>query len=203
MNIAAPLKAIREFNLANFIFNEKNNFAVLRWGEGVIIGAIAMIFIGATIPPKIEEVEVVKVVEKPVVVKEPVYLNKYDKQQIQCMATNTYFEAGFEPKQGKIAVNNVVMNRVNDKRFPQTPCGVINQKARGVCQFSWKCEGGKRITDWAAYRRAKEVAEHVYLGNYQDVTGGAKFYHADYVRPSWSNVFDRTTKIGAHIFYRG
>ena len=54
-----------------------------------------------------------------------------------------------------------------------------------------------------AYRKAVEVAEDVYLGNYDDVTSGAKFYHADYVRPSWGRVFDRTTKIGYHIFYRG
>ena len=52
-------------------------------------------------------------------------------------------------------------------------------------------------------RKAKEIAEHVYLGNYRDVTSGAQFYHADYVSPSWARVFDRTIKIGAHIFYEG
>ena len=119
------------------------------------------------------------------------------------MAENTYFEAGHEPVKGRIAVNNVVLNRVKDDRFPDSPCAVINQRTGGVCQFSWKCEGGKRIGDWAAYRKAKEIAENVYLGNYRDVTGGAQFYHADYVRPSWARVFDRTTKIGAHIFYEG
>jgi spore germination cell wall hydrolase CwlJ-like protein len=152
---------------------------------------------------KVVKVPEIKVIEKEVVVKEPVYLSKHDKQQIQCMAENTYFEAGHEPYKGRIAVNNVVLNRVKDKRFPKTPCAVINQKARGVCQFSWKCEGGKRIGDMAAYRKAKDIAENVYLGNYGDVTNGAKFYHADYVSPSWGRVFARTTKIGAHIFYRG
>ena len=95
------------------------------------------------------------------------------------------------------------MNRAKDNRFPSTPCGVINQRASGVCQFSWKCEGGKRIRDGVAFAKAKEIAEHVYLGNYGDVTRGAKFYHADYVSPGWGRVFARTTKIGAHIFYRG
>lgn len=189
------------------IFEKLEDFPFLRWGEGFCFGVIAALIIAiiAYKGPEIKYVKVpeVKVIEKPVVVKKPVYLSKYDRQQIQCMATNTYFEAGHEPVKGRIAVNNVVMNRANDKRFPSTPCGVINQKARGVCQFSWKCEGGKQVRDWAAFRKAKEIAEHVYLGNYGDVTGGAKFYHADYVRPGWGRVFDRTTKIGAHIFYRG
>lgn len=188
-------------------FEQLEDFPLLRWAEGFCFGVIAILMVAILTykGPEVKYVKVpeVKVIEKEKIVKKPVYLSKYDKQQIQCMATNTYFEAGHEPVKGRIAVNNVVMNRANDKRFPSTPCAVINQKARGVCQFSWKCEGGKQVRDWAAFRKAKEIAEHVYLGNYGDVTGGAKFYHADYVRPSWGRVFDRTTKIGAHIFYRG
>lgn len=190
------------------LFERRHDFPFLRWGEGFLLGIAFAATAAAAMPNKEPQVKIVKVpevkvIEKPVVVKKPVYLSKHDKQQIQCMATNTYFEAGHEPIKGRIAVNNVVMNRAKDDRFPSTPCGVINQKARGVCQFSWKCEGGKRIRDWAAYRKAVEIAENVYLGNYGDVTKGAKFYHADYVRPGWGRVFDRTTKIGAHIFYRG
>jgi len=187
-------------------FDRKIDFPYIRWAEGFGIGVVAVLGFAAAVPakePEIKFVEVEKIVEKPVVVKEPVYLNSYDRQQIQCMAENTYFEAAHEPYKGRIAVNNVVLNRVKDKRFPKTPCAVINQKARGVCQFSWKCEGGKRIGDQAAYRKAKEIAENVYLGNYGDVTKGAKFYHANYVNPSWGRVFNKTVVIGAHIFYRG
>ena len=190
------------------LFENRKDFPYLRWAEGFVLGTIAVTGVALATPTKQPEVQIVKVPvvqvkEKKIVVKEPVYLNKHDQQQIRCMAENTYFEAGHEPTKGKIAVNNVVLNRVKDKRFPKTPCAVINQKARGVCQFSWKCEGGKRIADMTAYRKATTIAENVYLGNYGDVTKGAKFYHADYVSPSWGRVFDRTTKIGAHIFYRG
>ena len=190
------------------LFENKEDFPYLRWAEGFCIGLILILMIAIAIPTKEPEVMIIKVpitkiIEKQVIVKEAVYLNQHDKQQIRCMADNTYFEAGHEPTEGKIAVNNVVLNRVKDRRFPKTPCAVINQKARGVCQFSWKCQGGKRIADMTAYRKATAVAEDVYLGNYTDVTKGAKFYHADYVSPSWGRVFDRTTKIGAHIFYRG
>jgi len=190
------------------LFENKEDFPYLRWTEGFCVGLILILILAIAIPTKEPEVKIIKIpitkiIEKQIIVKEAVYLNQHDKQQIRCMADNTYFEAGHESTEGKIAVNNVVLNRVKDKRFPKTPCAVINQKARGVCQFSWKCQRGKRIADISAYRKATAIAEDVYLGNYTDVTKGAKFYHADYVRPSWGRVFDRTTKIGAHIFYRG
>ncbi len=188
--------------------NFLNKNPKMGWVWGFALGAMVVTGVATAMPTAEPEVKVikvpeVKVIEKEKIVKKPVYLSAHDRKQIQCMAENTYFEAGHEPYKGRIAVNNVVLNRVKDDRFPKTPCAVINQKARGVCQFSWKCEGGKRIGDWAAYRKAKEIAENVYIGNYKDVTKGAQFYHADYVNPSWGRVFDRTTKIGAHIFYRG
>jgi len=190
------------------LFENRKDFPYLRWAEGFCIGLMLAATAAVAVPIKEPEVKIVKVpvtkvIEKEKIVNKPVYLSANDRKQIQCMAENTYFEAGHEPVKGRIAVNNVVLNRVEDKRFPKTPCAVINQKARGVCQFSWKCEGGKRIRDNVAFARAKEIAEHVYLGNYGDVTRGAQFYHADYVSPRWGRVFDRTTKIGAHIFYKG
>lgn len=185
------------------LFEQKLDFPRLKWAEGFSIGLLLMVTTAAAMPPQVVEVE--KIVEKPVVKieKVPVYLNSNDRTQIKCMTENAYFEALGEPKKGVVAVNNVVLNRVEDKRFPNTPCGVINQRTKRVCQFSWKCEGGKRIKDWDKYNEIKDIVEDVYLGNTGDVTNGAKFYHADYVRPQWSRVFRKTTKIGAHIFYQG
>lgn len=190
------------------LIEKQENWEWLRWGEGFVIGLIMMLLIAIMIPEskaetKIVHVPVTKVIEKEVVKKVPVKLNAHDERQIQCLAENAYFEAGNQTTRGKIAVTNVVMNRVKDSRFPDTPCAVVKQKSGGVCQFSWVCEGKKRIRDWKMFREARQAAEDVYLKNVGDVTGGAKFYHADYVRPYWSRVFDRTRKIGAHIFYRG
>lgn len=185
------------------LFEQKLDFPRLRWVEGFFIGLLLTVTTAAAMPPQVVEVE--KIVEKPVVKVEkvPVYLNQNDRTQIRCMTENAYFEAKGEPRKGIVAVNNVVLNRVEDKRFPNTPCGVINQRTRGVCQFSWKCERGKRVTDWNKYREIEDIVEDVYLGNIGDVTNGAQFYHADYVRPQWSRVYRKTAKIGAHIFYRG
>ena len=168
------------------------------------IGLFTLLFVALTLSvaakayafiPK-PEVVVVKKVEKV-----PVYLNAKDRKQIACMAENTYFEAAHESRDGRIAVNNVVMNRVADARFPKTPCGVIAQRTQRVCQFSWKCEGPKRVKDHAAYAEAKKIAEQVYIGNIGDVTGGAKFYHAYYVNPGWR--MRRLVQIDSHIFYQG
>ena len=166
-----------------------------------LFGVILSLLISFGLPAK-AEVQTQQVVK---IVKVPVELTPKDRRQIQCLAENTYFEAGNQTVKGKIAVNNVVMNRVNDpkERFGNTPCSVVSQKYRGVCQFSWKCEGRKKIRDQELFEQSKKIAEQVYLGNYGDVTGGAKFYHANYVSPPWGKRMSRLTKIGAHIFYDG
>jgi spore germination cell wall hydrolase CwlJ-like protein len=46
------------------------------------------------------------------------------------------------------------------------------------------------------------MAMEIYLGALKDPTGGAMWYHAEYVVPSWRNMFKRGPKIGQHIFYQ-
>lgn len=186
------------------------NFPYLRLIQGFVIGALASACIALAIPSQQPDVKVVKVpevkviekiIEKPVIVKKPVYLSANDKRQIQCLAENAYFEAGNQSQKGKVAVTHVVMNRVKDGRFPKSACAVVHQRSRGVCQFSWVCEGKSRIRNMAMFADARRAAENVYLGNTRDVTKGAKFYHANYVSPNWH--MTRVAQIGAHIFYRG
>jgi spore germination cell wall hydrolase CwlJ-like protein len=186
------------------IFEKIEDFPYLRWAEGFCVGMMLMLIIGILTPdpkPVILRVPEVKIIEKPVFVKKPIYISANDRHQIQCLAENAYFEAGNQSTKGKVAVTHVVMNRVKDGRFPKSPCSVVHQKSKGVCQFSWVCEGKKKIHDTKLFAEAKRVAENVYLGNTRDVTKGAKFYHANYVNPNWG--LHRVTQIGAHIFYRG
>jgi len=142
------------------------------------------------------------VIERQVIVKVPVYLSVQDKKQIKCLADNAYFEAGNQTTRGKIAVTNVVMNRTSDDSFPSTPCGVVKQKKQGRCQFSWVCEK-RKVVDVDVYTESKRVAEQVYIQNIGDVTAGATFYHANWMKtyPFWSKVFKQTVKIEDHIFY--
>jgi len=191
------------------LFKQIEDFPHLLRGEGFVLGILFTIIIAMWVPSKTEikyvrvpEIKLIeKVIEKPIVVKKPIYVSSRDKQQIQCLAENAYFEAGNQTAKGKIAVTNVVMNRVKDERFPKTACAVVHQKSHGVCQFSWVCEGNKRIRDRSLFAESKRIAENVYLGNTRDVTRGAKFYHANYVFPNWN--MTRVAQIGAHIFYKG
>ena len=62
---------------------------------------------------------------------------------LMCMATNIYHEAKNQPMAGQIAVAQVVMNRVNDNRYPDNVCDVVKQGLTykngkvvlGKCQF--------------------------------------------------------------------
>jgi len=88
-------------------------------------------------------------------------------KEVACLAKNIFFEAGSEPEEGKVAVGLVTINRSQDPRFPNTVCGVVDQKVTrdvarqnevskptfwgkkvetqtvwsklSICQFSWRC----------------------------------------------------------------
>jgi spore germination cell wall hydrolase CwlJ-like protein len=122
-------------------------------------------------------------------------------KQIDCLAQNIYYEAGYEPIEGRVAVALVTLNRVNDQRFPKDICGVVKQKTTSVCQFSWFCTTPK-YANKNAYDESLQTALWVYA-NYEileDITKGAIYYHADYVNPRWK--LEKTTQIGRHIFYK-
>src|SRR3990167_10047312 len=57
---------------------------------------------------------------------------------IDCLARTIYFEARSEPVLGQIAVAQVVINRMRDRRWPNTVCGVVKQGGarRNQCQFA-------------------------------------------------------------------
>ena len=132
---------------------------------------------------------------------------------LMCMATALFFEARGEPLAGKLAVAAVVLNRVEDRRFPNTICGVIKQgpqykwgsrlPLRHRCQFSFYCDGkSDKLPKTKAAEEAKRVARMVLTQPFTDITGGATFYHAAYVSPEWAASKKKTVRINNHIFYR-
>lgn len=131
----------------------------------------------------------------------------YDKKQkvmreVECLAKNIYYEAGSEPHNGKLAVAQVTMNRVKSNQFPRTVCGVVYQKYRGVCQFSWVCENDLHPRRGKEWKESLKIAENILINKRSyDVVGGAKFFHATYVDPAWSNTKKVVKQIGNHIFY--
>ena len=126
-------------------------------------------------------------------------------QEIACLALNIYFEARSEPEVGKLAVGHVVMNRALDGQFPDTACQVIRQGGETVkhrCQFSWWCDGlSDEPSEDAAWEASNRIADLVYWDRAADPTGGALWYHADYVKPAWRKSLAKGPKLGRHLFY--
>lgn len=123
----------------------------------------------------------------------------------ECLSEALYFEARGETVKGQFAVAEVIMNRVKSARFPNSLCGVIRQGTgkRYQCQFTYTCDGhAEVISEPKAFERVSKVARAVMDGHAEDLTKGATYYHTTAVTPRWARVFEQTTRIGVHVFYR-
>lgn len=127
-------------------------------------------------------------------------------RELKCLAQNIYYEAGYEPFEGKVAVAQVTLNRAESGKFPDDICAVVYQKnalyGTTICQFSWYCEQPaiRKPTNPAAYNESMAVAKKVLLENFRlDGLKEALYYHADYVSPKWGK--EKIATIGRHIFY--
>jgi len=124
--------------------------------------------------------------------------------ELVCLAMAVYFEARSEPLIGQVAVAEVVSNRVESPRYPDTPCEVVTQGglSRNRCQFSYWCDGKPEIiSDAAAWRRAKVAVTLALNGAIDTGIGDATHYHASYVKPYWQTAFKHVGTIGWHEFY--
>lgn len=123
-----------------------------------------------------------------------------------CLARAIYYEAGFEPLDGKEAVAQVIVNRVNDPAYPDTVCGVVYQGSgrRTGCQFSFACDGSerRRPPTKSQLSAARSLAHATLKGFTPDEVGEATHYHADYVEPYWAPSLIQVKAIGHHVFYR-
>jgi spore germination cell wall hydrolase CwlJ-like protein len=127
-------------------------------------------------------------------------------RQLECLTRNIYWEAASEPFEGKVAVAQVTLNRMQSGKFADSVCGVVHQKnvfyEKVVCQFSWYCEGNHKVKaiHKPMWRESEEVAKKVLLEGFRlPSLHKALYYHADYVNPGWKH--PKIEKIGRHIFY--
>jgi spore germination cell wall hydrolase CwlJ-like protein len=123
----------------------------------------------------------------------------------RCLTEALYFEARGETVAGIFAVGEVILNRVDSDRYPDTVCEVIHQGTGRLfeCQFTYTCDGKKEtIAEPRAYDMVGKVARLMLDGKPRTLTSGATHYHTKSVAPRWSRVFARTTTIGYHHFYR-
>lgn len=127
-------------------------------------------------------------------------------RQLGCLARNIYYEAGGEPFEGKVAVAQVTLNRVNSGQFPNDICRTVYQKNviydKVICQFSWACdrEPGVKPANKVAYNESMEVAKKVLLEGFRlPSLNNAMYFHATRINPGWKK--KKVATIGGHVFY--
>lgn len=164
----------------------------------------------------VEEEKILPILEPIKVSVSKIKIPQPDPEEVFCLAQNVYHEARGEDLSGQMAVAHVTMNRVKSKKFPNTVCEVVYQTryskwwldrgkkvpVRHKCQFSWYCDGkSDGIRDWDSFDAILASSREVILGRHKDNTNGAVYYHADHVKPSWSNYMRVSAVYDNHIFY--
>ena len=127
-------------------------------------------------------------------------------RQLDCLTRNIYWEAASESFEGKVAVAEVTMNRVDSGHFAPDICGVVYQKnvvyEKVICQFSWYCDGTYKTKPvyGVLWKESEEVAKKVLLEGFRlPSLKNAMYFHADYLKAQWNK--PAIAQIGHHIFY--
>ncbi len=111
-------------------------------------------------------------------------------------------EAGNEDEEGKMLVAGVILNRVEDSKFPGTVTEVVMQKESGVYQFSPIANGtyqNVKVTE-----ETIDAVERVLAG--EDITQGALYFasrkYADPEKMKWfDNSLTKLFEHGGHEFF--
>ncbi|WP_137151823.1 cell wall hydrolase [Devosia sp. FKR38] len=112
----------------------------------------------------------------------------------ECLMRAMYFESNRSSAEGMLAVGTVVMNRLNDPRYPKSVCGVVGQKnqfAQGVMT--------KRMTDSGAVL-ASQMADQVLNGARHPGVRSAQHFHTAGLRFPYNNMH-YVLEAGGNEFY--
>ena len=121
---------------------------------------------------------------------------------LMCLAVAVFFEARGEPMVGKEAVANVIINRVEDRRYPNSVCAVVNEHKAFSYTHDGLSDDPTRHTghqDKIAWAESQEVAKDALGGNLLGIT--STHYHTTNVLPFWAKHYSLDTRIGNHLFY--
>ncbi len=128
----------------------------------------------------------------------------YSRADLDCLSEALYFEARGTTIEGERAVGEVILNRAADPRFPDSICGVIDQRYRGSCQFSYRCDSipNDVYNEPSSLAQARAISMELLTNRGEDITNGALFFHAASMRPGWFATLSPRGRFGGNIFYR-
>lgn len=107
-----------------------------------------------------------------------------------CLALVIHNESRGEPKEGKMAIAHVTLNRSKNKN---NICKTVYAKGQFATQ-------PVKFTNNPAWTDSKIIARDALFKKTKDPTNGAVYFHNNKVNPKWK--FKKTKKIGNHIFYK-
>lgn len=142
-----------------------------------------------------EEVQVMADVTQVLTNKEPDALGtKHDVRELECIAKVVIHEAGNQSYRGKLAVAQVIRNRIDDARFPKTACAVVKQRGQF---FNVDAYNPSRANP--AWSEAVTIAEKTLNGQGENVVPGALFFHSGGASMPGRK---RLSQIEDHTFYK-
>lgn len=122
-------------------------------------------------------------------------------QERHCLALTMTKEAEGEGYIGMKMVADVVMNRVESREFPNTICGVMKQRSKRGCMFSFWCEPNNDVI------RNKKVYDEIYpltasiiRGDYQRMTNTLHYKVCNF-NSRFFNTLTRVERYKNHCFY--
>lgn len=119
------------------------------------------------------------------------------REDCKVLAKAVVFEARGEPVVGQQAVAAVIMNRVEDEKFPDTVKDVVYQKH----QFSFVKDMHKQKPPTKKdIDTARRIAYNVITKKIKSPVGKALYFHSVNVNPVWSKGIKKKT-IGNHKFF--
>ena len=113
-----------------------------------------------------------------------------------CLARAMYFESNRSSDDGMLAVGSVVMNRVADKRYPNTVCAVVGQKnqfAPGVLSKQMK----EKTSSARAYRMADKVLSGA---RHKNLSASVVHFHTAGYKFPYDNMY-YVLEAGGNTFY--
>lgn len=121
----------------------------------------------------------------------------YREDEVYWLSRIIQAESGTEPLRGKIAVGNVILNRVRDERFPDTIYGVIFDRSCGI-QFSPTANG----TIYCEPSEESVAAAKICLEGYSISDEITFFFNPAISKSTWiSDNRPWVCTIGNHAFY--
>lgn len=129
--------------------------------------------------------------------------------EFRLLSMTVFLEAAGESEEGKIAVANVIANRVADSRYPDTIKGVVHQPWQFSCwnqgpdDIVWRNRRLNGYLESPAYLGSMKAAAGVFFGLYAENTEGSCHYCTTAVVEDTAWAKDQTPAviIGAHSFF--